>query len=101
MPNLVLIGSRVFVLQAVKVSIFASGSHTAHTTGSALSCKTVIYPFLDSSTSPQVEPLDRSLRLMAQTTCCRVRKYPLEENLTKIIRWGVADPLNRKILSPR
>src|SRR5664279_439145 len=65
-----------------------------------LSIYIYIYPFLDSSTSPQVEPLDRSLRLMAQTTCCHVRKCPLEEKLTKIICWGVADPLNRQILPP-
>ena len=42
MPNLVSIGSRVLTQQVVKVTLFPSGSYTAHTTVASTTVRPVI-----------------------------------------------------------
>jgi len=57
------------------------------------------YPFVDSSTAPQVEPLDQSLRIMARTTCFRARKCLLGVKIKNFNSLGSMSPKNRQNLT--
>ena len=75
----------------VLIGIVGASPHIGDFVTFSFDCPVLSCPFF-SRERAQVEPLNRFLRFMAQTTCFRVRKCLLGVRMTSDVIWGKYAP---------